>query len=106
MSGGRATVGKKQGKIRETQAGDITALAAKGIGAKAAHMLTDRYVIECKCVKSLEMHRLIPEGKGFIKKTWNEASKICHDLNYNLNHNEACSWKSPHRYSSSMLDVR
>ncbi len=73
MSGGRATVGAKQGIIRTTQAGDITALASTGAGAKKAKRFAEKYLVECKSVKTLELHRLLAYGVGFVRRTWDRA---------------------------------
>lgn len=63
MSGGRATVMKKKGKQVETQQGDISAIHPDG------HKLTDRFIIECKNLHSLEFDRYL-YGEGCLKLIW------------------------------------
>ena len=63
MSGGRATVAAKKGKILKHQAGDISAVSIQG------HALTDQYYIECKSVSTLDIHGLI-EGRGALWSFW------------------------------------
>lgn len=69
MSGGRATVAK--GAVR--QAGDICAVAEEG------HSLTDRFYLECKFYKDLNIDRFFLEAKGamagFWRTTCQEAEK-------------------------------
>lgn len=60
MSGGRATV--KRGEVR--QAGDITAVAPEG------HSLTDRYYIECKSYRTLDLASFLVKGTGTLSKFW------------------------------------
>lgn len=65
MSGGRATVAR--GAVR--QAGDICAVAPEG------HSLTDRYYIECKIYKDLNLARFFIEQKGQLAAFWHETIK-------------------------------
>lgn len=66
MSGGRATVGRHKGQsIR--QAGDITAVAPEG------HVLTDRFYIECKFYKNLDILSFIFHGKGKLSQFWKDT---------------------------------
>jgi hypothetical protein len=72
MSGGRATVRRKQGQdIR--QAGDICSVSPEG------HALTDQYYIETKSYRALQIDRFILINSGtlarFWKKTREEADK-------------------------------
>lgn len=69
MSGGRATVGARKGKDLARQAGDITAVAPEG------HSLTDRYYVECKHVRNLQIDRFIVTGTGNLAKFWATAQK-------------------------------
>lgn len=62
MSGGRATV--KRGLVR--QSGDITAVAPEG------HALTDKFYIECKAYKDINLDCLI-KGKGVLLDFWKVA---------------------------------
>lgn len=64
MSGGRATIGRKSGKHLSMHAGDISATAP------GAHALADRFYIECKCVKSLDLGSWIFRGTGKGLKFW------------------------------------
>lgn len=76
MSGGRATVAirpKGSGvnanptQILRRQAGDISAVAPEG------HSLTDRFFIECKFHKELELAHFFLTGKGRLAKFWHKA---------------------------------
>lgn len=68
MSGGRATVGRNKGEsIR--QAGDITCVAPEG------HMLTDRFYIECKFYKNLDILSFIFKNKGKLAQFWKETKR-------------------------------
>jgi Holliday junction resolvase len=60
MSGGRATVRHRSsgGKVALRQSGDITAVSPEG------HKLTDRFFIECKHVKDLQLIRFFVEHEG------------------------------------------
>lgn len=64
MSGGRATV--KKGLVR--QSGDITAVAPEG------HVLTDKFYIECKAYKDIDLNCLVT-GKGTLLNFWMIASR-------------------------------
>lgn len=71
MSGGRATVQTRKGKANR-QAGDITAVSREG------HKLTDKFYIECKSYRSLDIGQFLFEtGKlaAFWRKTVEEAKK-------------------------------
>lgn len=63
MSGGRATVTRKRGSLVR-QAGDITAVMPEG------HKLTDRWYIECKHYKSIDLPQFIIGGHGHLAKWW------------------------------------
>lgn len=69
MSGGRATVRAKKGEKTKSGHGDITAVTPEG------HLLTDKFVIECKNYADLEWSSFI-YGKGFVWKTWDTLYKI------------------------------
>lgn len=64
MSGGRATVAR--GTVR--QAGDITAVAPEG------HILSDKFFIECKNYKDIDLDCLV-KGKGILIVFWQIAQK-------------------------------
>jgi hypothetical protein len=64
ISGGRSTVGLKSGKTLSNQAGDISAVSPKG------HLLTNRFLIECKSYKDLELWKLFYGDKGVIAGFW------------------------------------
>jgi hypothetical protein len=66
MSGGRSTVAGRRGVKLNRQAGDITSTSPEG------HALTDKFFIECKHVKKLDIHGLIT-GKGSLWSYWCEA---------------------------------
>lgn len=76
MSGGRATQQQHKGKITGTQAGDVSALAGHGAEFARAKKLISKFVIECKAVKDLQLTRLVSDGQGFVRKTWNEVLLI------------------------------
>ena len=60
MSGGRATVRGKD--VR--QSGDVTCVAPEG------HVLTDRFVIECKHVRTLDVFAFMLLQRGQLWKFW------------------------------------
>lgn len=64
MSGGRATVGAKKGKDLRHQAGDITAVHPSG------HVLTDKFYIECKHYRDLQLDKFVVCGLGRLAKFW------------------------------------
>lgn len=68
MSGGRATVAYRKGQ-NVRAAGDITAVAPEG------HCLTDKFFIECKFVKKLDIASFILDDKGNLAKFWKQARK-------------------------------
>lgn len=63
MSGGRATVAHRKGQVVR-QAGDITAVRPEG------HGLTDRFFIECKHYRKLDIEAFFLTGKGRLAKFW------------------------------------
>jgi hypothetical protein len=68
LSGGRATVGMKRGKDLSRVSGDICAVAPEG------HVLTDRYFIEAKHVKSLDLEAFLFGRGGKLQQFWKKAS--------------------------------
>jgi hypothetical protein len=69
MSGGRATVFKKQGIDLSHQAGDIGAIHPLG------HALTKRFFIEAKHYKNLQIDNFLLKQKGTLWKFWLKACK-------------------------------
>lgn len=67
MSGGRATVGRKQGKNHQRHAGDISATSPEG------HVLTDKWYVECKFYKDLAIQSALLKGIGKLSMFWREA---------------------------------
>lgn len=67
MSGGRATVALKTGNLLRRQAGDISAVAPEG------HVLTGKFFIECKHVRSLDLEGFFLKGTGRLAKFWKTA---------------------------------
>ena len=70
MSGGRATVRKKKNQETASGQGDITAVTPAG------NILTDRYVIECKHLKSIGLD-LYVYGQGPLTGIWDKLRKEC-----------------------------
>ena len=73
MSGGRATVMKRKGQTVGNQLGDISAVGEEG------HRLTSRFVVECKCVASLDLVPFLyrkPRGRlyAFWQKLTSEVA--------------------------------
>lgn len=69
MSGGRATVRHVQGKSADGQGGDLTATDPR------AHALLDRFTIECKHVKDLNLRGAILKGCGPLVDYWGQVSR-------------------------------
>lgn len=67
MSGGRATVGRKKGELLRV-AGDICAVTPEG------HFLTDKYYVECKFYKDLDIGSFFTKQKGKLASFWQECS--------------------------------
>ncbi len=68
QSGGRSTTAFKKGKRFADQAGDICAVSPLG------HVLTDKFMVECKAYKDLNFIGLLT-GKGNLVKFWQKASE-------------------------------
>lgn len=68
MSGGRATVQRKRGRVVR-QSGDICAVTPEG------HVLTDHWYIECKSYRRIMFGEWIINNQGPIVKWW----KRCKD---------------------------
>lgn len=75
MSGGRATLARRRRKkALETQTGDISAIHPLG------QPLLDLFIIECKCLKNLELHNpAFGVGSGVLMRIWNEEKKKAED---------------------------
>ena len=69
MSGGRQTVGRKKGKNRSNQSGDISAIS------EGAQYFFSMYSVECKYYKSLGLDNLVAgQEKGWhLLKFWEQA---------------------------------
>jgi len=63
MSGGRATIALARGRQAANQAGDISTVSAFGA------VLVDRFVIECKAYRDLNMFGLLT-GRGNLCDFW------------------------------------
>lgn len=68
MSGGRSTVGRKKGKLHSAQAGDISAVDARG------NPFIDKFYVECKAYKDLDFGNLI-KGTGHLIDFWKLAKE-------------------------------
>jgi len=68
ISGGRATQRNKKGEQIRTQLGDICAVDPLGNG------LTDKYFIELKHYKDLEISSFLLRGTGLLASFWLKAS--------------------------------
>lgn len=64
MSGGRATVRAKMGIQLRAQAGDISPISALG------EVLLDRFVLECKAYKDLDVLQGIVKDNGILHGFW------------------------------------
>lgn len=69
MSGGRATVGRRQGKDLAKHSGDVSATHPMG------HSLTDYWYIECKHVASLDLESAMLSDAGRLVKFWRVACR-------------------------------
>jgi hypothetical protein len=68
MSGGRATVAGRKGDILKRQCGDVCSVSPNG------HKLTDQYYVECKHVRSLQVHNFLLR-RGLLYAFWQETKK-------------------------------
>jgi hypothetical protein len=66
ISGGRATVASRKGKSVR-QGGDICAVSPEG------HGLADRFFMECKFVKDLNLAEFLIKGTGLLAQFWKKA---------------------------------
>lgn len=67
MSGGRATVRQRFGKVDGSQAGDITSIHPDGA------WLTEYFFIECKHHRDLNIQSALIDGRGGLAKFWRTA---------------------------------
>ena len=67
LSGGRSTVARKKGEYLQASAGDISAIDSLG------EVLTKPFLIECKNVANLHLHRFITEHSGLLVEFWEKA---------------------------------
>ena len=67
MSGGRATVQFRQGKMNLTQSGDVSAVG------QGAFEFCERVFTECKYYRALQIDRGIICGTGSLVKFWEKA---------------------------------
>lgn len=77
MSGGRATVMNKAGRVNQSQQGDISAVEPAGAP------LIDAFVIECKSYQKLAIDRAVLQSSGLLKNFWRKLQKQaarCHKL--------------------------
>lgn len=70
MSGGRATIGLKDGLERKAQTGDISAIRGAG------EALLSIFTIECKFYKDLQVIQGITKDTGFLREFWNQTEKV------------------------------
>jgi len=64
MSGGRATTHRKNTNTEIRQGGDICSVAPEG------HIFTDKFYIECKNYKSLDIQQFCVTSKGILAEFW------------------------------------
>ena len=68
MSGGRATIALRRGEKLQ-QVGDLSAIRPE------LHPFSNKYFIECKHVRSLDLESFILSGKGTLAKFWQVAQR-------------------------------
>ena len=71
MSGGRATLGLKQGRTRVAQTGDVTAIDP--LGAR----FTNLFIVECKHIRDLRFDLLVSRRGGPVVPIWNKLINDC-----------------------------
>jgi len=64
MSGGRATIRHRAGKLTKSQAGDICSLTRHG------HPFLSKFFVECKFVKDLALQAAMLKGVGTLARYW------------------------------------
>jgi len=74
MSGGRATVGKQKGVMRDSQLGDVSSLLSRGDAAeKRAAKLMRSCVIECKFLATIRLEAFLVDGQGPVRDAWEQC---------------------------------
>lgn len=76
MSGGRATVGLKQGKKHGASAGDISAIDPLG-----KERLTRYFTVECKHLHDMCLDRFCVEHRGPLRPIWEEINSVASKFN-------------------------
>ena len=69
MSGGRATIGRKAGKMRSAQSGDISAIHPLGAP------LVAQFIVECKFYASLDLESFVFRSCGKLWGFWERLKK-------------------------------
>lgn len=69
MSGGRATIQLNQGKLNQTQIGDISSIDRLG------QELTDKFILELKFYKVLDLIPGIVHNRGVLHTFWTKLVK-------------------------------
>lgn len=77
MSGGRATLAKKDNTGRKLQEGDISALGGTDEEAKLAAKFLEFVSIECKFLADCKLESFIMDNKGPLRKALDQASENC-----------------------------
>jgi hypothetical protein len=72
MSGGRATLQHRKGFINIAQLGDIGAIDPEGV------RLTNKFIVEAKHVKSLDLVSYFIKRKGIFTRFWKKLLPVCH----------------------------
>lgn len=71
MSGGRATLAIKGGKMNKSQLGDICAVDPEGA------LLIEHFVVECKSLKKLDLATGLVNKKGLLCGYWHDLCRRC-----------------------------
>lgn len=71
LSGGRATIGAKKGKLNTSQVGDISAIDPMG------QWLMDKFIVECKSYRDLDFQSGLLKRKGLLHDFWRILKKQC-----------------------------
>jgi hypothetical protein len=75
LSGGRATIQHRKGLVNIAQLGDIGAIDPEGC------RLTDRFVVETKHVKSLDLPGAFLKRTGALMRFWRKLLPVAHQHN-------------------------
>lgn len=67
MSGGRATLHSRKGRKNKSQSGDISAVD------RAGAPLIEAFFLECKHLKTLEIHRWVYNAKTPLDEIWDKT---------------------------------